>query len=215
LKLKSFGCSLIFGTDLPDNGQNQFYPKPSFLTWPALLAQHHGLDYACYARPGAGNLQIVNRLLNQLNDIEPAVYVVGWTWADRFDYTTANAPQPWKTITPVDTDPVAQTYYKHIQSNYCDKLRSLINIKTAIDTLLQSGNKFIMTYMDESIFDPSDTDPSLSYLQRYCRSYMTEFNQTNFLTWSHQQGFEVSSTAHPLEEAHRAGFELLNSYNLL
>lgn len=216
MKLKSFGCSLIFGTDLQDDGRNGIRATPSRLTWPALLAQHHGWDYTCYARPGSGNLQILERLLTQLADTEPAVYVVGWTWVDRFDYTTTDDRHEWRTIMPVDRSDLARTYYKDIHSGYRDKLTSLINIKLAIDTLTAHGHKFIMTYTDDSMFDPRwDTSPAVSELQRYCEPYMTRFNNKNFLDWSQAQGFEISLTWHPLEPAHQAGFELIRDYNLV
>ena len=63
-KVKSFGCSFSFGTDLPDINNNQ----PSKLTWPALVANHLDLKYECYAVGGCGNLQILENILNQVMD---------------------------------------------------------------------------------------------------------------------------------------------------
>lgn len=50
MKLKSFGCSFIFGLELSDIGAKS--KKYSQLTWPAIIAQRQGLEYECYARPG-------------------------------------------------------------------------------------------------------------------------------------------------------------------
>jgi hypothetical protein len=216
MKLKSFGCSFIFGTDLHDDGRDLKYPTASQYTWPALLAKKHSLDYHCYARGGAGNLQIADRLLNQLTDTEPAIYVVAWTWIDRLDYTTQDTPFHWRTIMPVDTDQVAKTYYKHIHSEYRDKLTTLIHVKTAIDSLKASGNQFIMTYMDDLMFDTRwNTTPAVSALQGYCNPYMTRFDNKSFLEYSKEKGFEISQTLHPLEAAHEAAAELIDSYNLV
>jgi hypothetical protein len=44
---------------------------------------------------------------------------------------------------------------------------------------------------------------------------MTRFDNKNLLDWSKQQGFEISATMHPLEAAHQAAFELIDSYNLV
>ena len=215
MRLKSFGCSFIFGTDLHDDSRHAFKATPSNYTWPALLAQEKGWQYTCYARPGSGNLQILERLLNQLTDTEPAVYVVGWTWIDRFDYTTQDTPHKWRTIMPVNTDSRAQTYYRDIHSEYRDKLTALIHVRTAIDALQASGNTFIMTYMDELMFDQRwHTSPAVSELQRYCEPYMTRFENKSFLEYSQEKGFEISSTQHPLEAAHKSAFKLINSYNL-
>ena len=91
MTLKSFGCSFIFGSELADDGRDGPYATPSQLTWPAHLSKHLSRDYQCYARPGAGNLQILEQLLNQsaIND-DTDLFVIGWTWIDRFDYYDAD-----------------------------------------------------------------------------------------------------------------------------
>jgi hypothetical protein len=216
MKLKSFGCSFIYGSDLADDGKGKSFATPSKLTWPSLLAQRHGWDYSCYARPGSGNLEITEQLLSQLVNTEPAVYVVGWSWIDRFSYTTQDTPFKWRTIMPIDTDSSAETYYKHLHSEYRDKLTSLINIKTVIDALKVSGNRFIMTYMDDLLFDTRwNTSAAVSALQGYCEPYMTRFDDKSFLEYSKEKGFEISQTLHPLEAAHESAFKLVDSYNLV
>lgn len=219
MKLKSFGCSFIFGTDLHDDSRQYAKATPSNYTWPALLAQHHGLEYVCYARPGAGNLEILERLLSQLTDAEPSVYVIGWTWTDRFSYTATEHPlwrSPWKTVMPIDTDPGAENYYRYLHSELRDKLTTLLNVKTAIDMLKQRGHQFIMTYMDDLMFDQRwNTTPAVVELQGYCEPYMTRFDGKSFLEYSKEKGFEISQTQHPLEAAHQSAFELINSYNLV
>jgi hypothetical protein len=216
MKLKSFGCSFIYGTDLADDGKGFFYSSPSKLTWPSLLAKKHNWDYTCYARPGSGNLQIAEAVLNQLTDSEPAIYVIGWTWIDRFDYTTTDARRSWRTIMPVDTDSLAKTYYCDLHSEYRDKLVTLMNVKLCIDALIASGNRFVMTYMDNLMFDQQwNTSPAVSLLQGQCQSHMTTFNNKSFLEYSKEKGFEISPTLHPLEAAHQSAFELIDSYNLV
>jgi hypothetical protein len=56
MKLKSFGCSFTYGSDLHDCDIPQW--GASRQTWPALLAKNHNLEYECHAHPGIGNLQI-------------------------------------------------------------------------------------------------------------------------------------------------------------
>lgn len=219
MKLKSFGCSFIFGTDLHDD--SRLAPKATYsnYTWPALLAKKHGWEYSCYARPGAGNLEILERLLSQLTDTEPAVYVIGWTWIDRFSYIGDQDiwfKTPWHTIMPIDTDPVAKFYYRNLHSEMRDKLTTLLNVRVAIDALKQKGHRFIMTYMDDLMFDQQwHVTPGMSDLQGYCEPHMTRFNGKNLLDWSQDQGYEISQTMHPLESAHQAAFELIDSYNLV
>lgn len=219
MTLKSFGCSFTFGTDLIDDGRDGPFAIGSRLTWPALLANYLGHEYQCYARPGSGNLQILERLLNQVTNIDLAVYVVNWTWIERFDYIDENLTWPgtkWNTVMPIDTDAVATTYYKHLHNQYSDKLTTLLYIRLAIDTLKQRQLPFIMTYMDELIFETEwHTTPAVLELQDYIRPYMTTFNGQTFLNYSKEKGFPISETLHPLESAHQSAFELIKSYNLV
>ena len=207
MKLKSFGCSFIFGNDLADADDNQnIYSQQ---TWPALLADKLRYNYSCYARPGAGNLQIVEQILNQTNNIDNDLFVVNWTWIDRFDYYNANHNgllwSEWSTIMPVNNTSVAKTYYRDLHSEYRDKFTSLIYIKLAIDTLRQKNIPFIMTYMDELLFNTQwHTSPAVLELQKYIEPYMTTFAGQTFLDWSRQNNYSISDRWHPLEDAHLA-----------
>lgn len=153
------------------------------------------------------------------------VFVIGWSWIDRFDYTTdANigpthiyditASSVWRTVMPIDTDHKSTVYYRDLHSQYRDKLTNLVYIKTAIDTLHQKNIKFIMTYIDELLFE-ADSTPAVSQLQNFVQPYMTKFDGKTFIDYSRQNGFAISSTMHPLEDAHRAAFKTIESYNLL
>ena len=213
--LKSFGCSFIFGSELADNPESLVISKPvnqfSQLTWPALLAQRAGHEYNCHARPGSGNLQIAERVLNQCSEIDSKFFVIGWTYIDRFDYTgPCDTWQPWRTIVPGDCDNLSTTYYKNLHSEYKDKLSTLMYVKTVIDTLLQKDIKFIMTYVDELMFDKTwHTTPATIELQSYIKPYMTTFDGLNFVDWSRQRNFIISKSAHPLEQAHAAAADYM------
>lgn len=222
MTVKSFGCSFIFGSDLKDTQQEQHKFCASQLTWCSRLARSLNQDYECYAYPGSGNLQIVERLLNQIPlCTSEDLIVIGWTWIDRFDYYDCNYdPQekltPWATVMPVDSNDVAKVYYKNLHSEYQDKFSSLAYIKLAIDTLRQHNLAFVMTYMDELLFDQRwHTSAAVLNMQEYILPFMTKFEGMTFLEWSKQKGFPISETLHPLEPAHQAGFELLKSYNLV
>ena len=205
MQLKSFGCSFIFGSDLADV---QPYAA-SQLTWPALLAQHLEHQYECHARPGAGNLQILEKILNQTsNKNGHDLFVIGWTWIDRFDYYNPDynkTRQDWSTIMPVDTTALAKTYYRELHSEYRDKFTCLSYIKLAIDTLNQKEIPFIMTYMDKLLFDQQwHTTPAVLDLQAYIKPHMTTFEGQSFLEWSRANGYPESDAWHPLEAAHIA-----------
>ena len=218
MNLKSFGCSFIFGSELSDEDGNvlgQGHTHYSRLTWPAHLAQHLNYDYLCYARPGAGNLQIAERVLTHLATTEQAFFVINWTYTDRFDYVNVNNPgkwpgMPWSTIMPVDTTDVANTYYKNLHSEIRDKLTTLMSVRLVIDTLKQKECPFIMTYMDDLMFDQRwHTTPAITNLQDYIRPHMTTFEGMNFQQWSKKNGHAITDIGHPLESAHRAAGELM------
>jgi len=204
MQLKSFGCSFIYGSDLADSNHS----------WPALLATRLGYGYKCYARPGSGNLQIAERVLNQIaNSNSSDLFVVGWTWIDRFDYIDVNDKwegTQWSTIMPVDTTDVAKIYYRDLHSEYRDKFTTLMAIRLVIDTLKQKGITFIMTYMDDLIFDQRwHTTPAVLDLQQYVKPHMTTFNGKSFLEWSRTNNYSISNAWHPLEEAHLAAADYM------
>lgn len=209
MMLKSFGCSFIFGSDLPDDGYGSGYATYSKLTWPALVAKKLNVNYHCYARPGAGNLRILEQVLTQAATNEQDFFVIGWSWIDRFDYRDI-ATETWKTVLPVETDERAEFYYRNFHSEYVDKFKTLTYIRTAIDVLEQKQIPFLMTYMDPLMFDRTwHATPAVTDAQDRVRPYMTEFDSHTFLDWSRQNGFEISPTLHPLEAAHQAASELI------
>ena len=213
--LKSFGCSFIYGVDLDDIIVNNLRIGYSNKTWPSLCAKELNYTYQCYARPGIGNLQIAEQVLNQAADPGAALYVIGWTWIDRFDYTkdihtNIVIDNEWQTILPVNETELAKIYYQDIHSEYRDKLTTLINIKLVIDTLKQKNLSFIMTCMDDLTFDTRwHTSPAVKELQKYIRPYMTTFDGMSFLAWSRSNGYSESKTWHPLEQAHAAAADYI------
>jgi hypothetical protein len=220
MELKSFGCSFIFGTDLANDGNNGPYARSSRLAWPALLAKDLGYEYQTYARPGSGNLQILERMVSHCDNNDSVVFVIGWSFIDRFDYLRKDSAKwpgaPWATVLPNDESELTDYYYRHFHSQLKDKLCSLIYIKTAIDILKQKNIPFIMTYVDELLFETAwHTSPAITQLQDYVKPYMTTFDGYTFLEFSRIQGFAISNTGHPLEPAHHAAFKLIKSYNLL
>jgi hypothetical protein len=220
MNLKSFGCSFIFGSDLLDcqdigRGHSTVASK---LTWPAILSRQLGYNYQCYARPGTGNLNISDIILNQIDNDKSAVYVIGWSWIDRFDYNDSSISnfksdiiwKNWKTLRPGSESNLAKTYYQELHSEYRDKLTSLMSIRTVIDSLQERDLPFIMTYMDRLLFDRTyNTTPAVTTLQDYIKPYMTMFEGKTFLDWSRGHGYPESANWHPLEQAHADGAELM------
>ena len=216
MKIKSFGCSFIFGSELADDGHNGLclYANGSKLTWPALLAKELGYTYQTFARPGSGNLQILEKVLSQAASDDPAIFVIGWTYIDRFDYLSNDSEiwpgQPWNTVLPKENKESTKCYYKYFHSQLKDKLCTLIYVKTVIDTLKQKNIPFFMTYIDELMFETEwHINAAVIDLQNYIRPYMTTFAGKTFLEFARVNGYPISSAAHPLEQAHRSAADYL------
>jgi len=214
MKLKSFGCSFIFGTELSDITNRT--KKYSQLTWPALIAQHQGLQYSCHARPGSGNLQILNNVLDQVAQHNGDVYMINWTFTNRWDYMYASNNQ-WHSVLPWDQHNRAEFYYRHFQAEYTDKLNNLIWINCAVQALKSVGAKFCMTYMDPLVLDSRwNISPGIEQLQQQVTPYLNLFDGANFVEWSQRNSYPISTEFHhPLEQAHKAAADYLLNHNLV
>ena len=207
MMLKSFGCSFIWGSDLSDLGRTGGCAPYSRLTWPAVLSRQCGMRYNCYAFPGAGNLRILEQVLEQAESDSQDFFVISWSWIDRFDYQDHDS---WKTLLPVDQSDVSKFYYRYLQSEYIDKLTTLLHIRTAIDTLNQKRIPFLMTYMDPLMLDQTwHTNCVTASLQRYIQPYLHLFDNKTFLDWSRAQSHPISDRWHPLELAHSAAADVM------
>ena len=219
MNLKSFGCSFIYGSELSDeiiyDPSKKQPPNYSKLTWAAHLAQHLNYNYLCYAKPGAGNLQIAERALTHLATNETALFVINWTFIDRFDYFDINNPtrffdNTWSTLMPIDETATAKTYYKNLHSEIRDKLTTLMSIKLVLDTLHQKNCPFIMTYMDDLMFDKQwHTTPAITDMQDYILPHMSTFDGLNLQQFTKKNGYPITRIGHPLEQAHAAAGELM------
>jgi hypothetical protein len=216
MQIKSFGCSFIFGNELPDDGRDGNYATPSQLTWPALVAKSIGAGYQCFARPGAGNLQILEQIMHQVGvESGDSIYLIKWSWIERFDYIIEGKQdsqwkQQWRVITPTTRSSEADFYYRHFHTEIRDKLQSLIYIRAAIDLLKNKNIPFVMTCIDDLILDRRWNIPvSVTDTQDYIKPYVTDFQGQNFLDWSRKNGFAIGQWLHPLSEAHESASRLI------
>lgn len=213
----SFGCSFITGTELSDHipSTNNRPDRASCLTWPALLAKKFNLDYSCFARGGSGNISILDRLLQQAAIDPGGVFVINWTFIDRFDYSNPQGRHfnsgrgDWSTLRPNNDDDLSRCYYRDLHSEYRDKLTSLMTIHTAITVLSTNRVKFFMTYEDPLLLcDRWHAPPGIRGLQKFVRPYLHDIGGKTFLQWSREQGHEISANNHPLEPAHAGAAEI-------
>lgn len=199
MKIVSIGDSFFYGTDLEDCNHS-----PSQHTWPALIARQLHLSYHCLARPGVGNVSILQQIISGLLEHgRDAVYLINWSWIDRFDYIDF-VDNTWHTTRPSQADSIKDpVYYKNFHSELMDKFSTLNSISHAVELL--KGHRYIMTYMDKLILDGHWHAPNyVRYLQHRVRSHLHDFSGATFLEWSRLNGHPESSHWHPLESAHQA-----------
>ena len=86
-RLVAFGCSFTYGHGLPDcyDGKIGCGPTPSNFAWPRLLANKLGYTFANMGKPGAGNTEILWRLLNFNFEVDD-VCVIMWSYFNRSDF---------------------------------------------------------------------------------------------------------------------------------
>jgi hypothetical protein len=202
MKLLSFGCSFMAGTELTSDNN----------TWPAVVADQLGLDHVCYAQAGIGNLQIMDRVLDKINQAPDDLYVINWTWIDRFDFIDIQ-DERWHTLRPALDHDLAADYFRSLHSQYRDMLTNLSYIHSTIQCLTSQKTRFFMTYMDDLLFEPVQKNwhasRAVEILQTAIRPYLENFQEQNLLDWSRDRGYPVSDQWHPLDQAHAAAAELM------
>jgi hypothetical protein len=204
-KLKSFGCSFIFGDELQDAAL-EYDLHPSQSTWPALIAKKLNLEYECWAKPGQGNFKIYCDILAKSNRSDNSIYVINWTWIDRFDYI--NSQEQWETLRPAQENELQDFYYRNLHSQLNDMISTASWIVSAAEHLRSLECPFVMTYMDYNLLSPVDPtwhDPKyLEILQLKLNNILKSFDGSNFLDWSRRHNYTISNSWHPLEAAHQA-----------
>ena len=156
--------------------------------------------------------------MNELATDDPAIYVINWTWIDRFSYIDLSKSTPlhpynpmgWSSIMPIDTDQKSRIYYRDLHSQLRDTIETLTVIKATIDCLRQTNHEFIMTWTDPLVWeDQYLRPPAVCWLQNQVKPYLCDFEGQSFLEWSRKRQFAISDTLHPLESAHEAAAEHL------
>ena len=205
----SFGCSFTFGSELADIRHRRDL-EFSRLTWPALIAQRLDWDYNCRAYPGRGNLYIAHAVLDELDAADrETLFVINWTWIDRFDYFAAE-DDSWRSILPNDGNKAAGYYHRWLHSQRRDKLTSLINAVLVLKTLRERDIPAVMTCMDHLMLDTHwHQDSAMRHLQAQLTPHIRDFQGRDFLSWSRANRYAITDLWHPLEQAHQAAAELM------
>jgi hypothetical protein len=203
--IKSFGCSFIYGSELTGESFEYMYSS-SLVSWPSLIAEDLQINHECYASPGAGNFKIYCDILANSFKNESSIFLINWTWIDRFDYI--NPVEKWQTLRPSEESDLEKFYYKNLHNQLRDMISSASYIVAAAEHLCSLNCPYIMTYMDYNLLEPINSqwhDPRyLEVLQQKLKKILVDFDGKNFLDWSRYNNYAISDAWHPLEDAHRA-----------
>jgi hypothetical protein len=176
------------------------------LAWPEIIGKKLNLSHECYANPGSGNFKIYCDILANSYKNDQSIYLVNWTWIDRFDYIDQH--EQWCTLRPSESSNLEKCYYQNFHSQLCDLVSNASYIVSAAEHLISLNCPFIMTYMDNNLLTPIDKnwhDPRyLEILQQKLGKILVNFDGLNFLDWSKKNKFAISKSWHPLETAHEA-----------
>jgi hypothetical protein len=212
MKIKSFGCSFTYGSELILSDTDTKQLTPLHASWPLLIAKHYQLEFENFSLPGIGNLRILEQILAQSELVDPAVFLINWTWLDRFDFIKF-PDEAWETLRPGGSTELHSLYYKHFYQQYHSMLINASYISTAINVLNSKNINFCMTLMDTTLFDPIDPDwqdpYALRTLQRIIKPHITWFDGLDFLSWSQKNKYSISKNWHPLEQAHCAAADYM------
>ena len=200
--LASFGDSFVYGSDLSDCPEGIWVQSNK--TYPALAAKKLNLEYVCTALPAQGNMIIYDDVCRIISSYgSSAFYYINWTYSDRFDYISTE-DNFWKTTLPSCTTKKEKFYYKNLHAELTDKLHTLTYISHTIQLLQNNKCKFLMTCMDNIIFDTKwHCPPSVNLLQQTVLPHIDNFQGNDFLTWAKIKNFPISKNNHPLDHAHR------------
>jgi len=167
-RVVSFGCSMVFGEELPDC--TKIPRHPSEFAFASLIAKKYEKDYLCLAQPGNGNDAIFREIMNYVrNDyIEGDFLVIGWSGQHRREYfdkssssytsfgPLAAVKYDWQNIKPASRQQfvkAALDSYKLFLENADDN--ELINemINTIVATSGYLRNNHIPFFMCQSLWE--------------------------------------------------------------
>lgn len=201
MKLIAAGCSFVYGNELSDIGE--IADRPSQLSFPALLAQQHNLEYVCVAVPGGGNDTAVRRVVETVTGKEEIV-VVNWTFADRHEFYFER--EGWQNIIPTK-NMFCKEFFTGVQSEY-SVYHTVKNIVFLSQYLAKKGVPYVYTFADLKLQYNTTAAEILATEIDDARCF--HWNQdTNFLGWAIKQGFPIGPGSHPLDAAHAQSAELI------
>lgn len=195
-RLVSFGSSVVFGAELSDTNSDT---NCSQLSFAALIAKYHSLDYSCRALMGGSNDTIIRQITEYTRtDIQDDFALIGWTSNYRKDYPISNSMQTFHVGNP------------HGYKNF----------------VVQDAHDWIMTHASTELITQTFLD-QVFIAHRILESYGIPHAMVNCLgnikspliinlqdiqSWATAGSYAFGPNQHPLEAAHSDYATLLMNY---
>ena len=213
----AIGDSFTRGDELADCPIDQSLLNKNYskMTWPALVASDLNCEYACAAIGGKGNQWISYQTAICIQEYQSmnSLFIVNWSWFERFDYVNIDNNE-WLTTHPRHENKLDHYFYRNLDSELWNVHRNLQQIHSTVALLRQHNIDFIMTCLDPlyNLNFASDRDSQCSWIKGLRKATsslavsreITHFDNSSFLDWSRQSGFQCGPNGHPLEAAHAA-----------
>ena len=137
-------------------------------------------EYHCTAYPGIGNGEIVERLINRLDTLDRCGVIVSWTWPYRTNELTAD--------------------------------KYIIELQTYLE---KRNFPYMFTCLDSCwVYEKSENRDKINWNRWYFFPAGTvKIKETlvprGFYQWAVESKYNVGPDMHPLEDAHRAAYNLM------
>ena len=202
MRLIAAGCSFVYGNELSDVGE--YAAQPSRLSFPALLAQQHGLEYVCLGVPGGGNDTAVRQVIETVTG-QNEIVLVNWTFADRHEFYFEH--EGWRNIIP-DKNRFCKEYFACLSPEY-SVYHTVKNIVFLSNYLDKKGVPYVYTFADMKLNYRTDASRILANEIDATRCFRWS-EDVNFQGWAVKQGYAIGPGSHPLDAAHAKSAELIN-----
>jgi hypothetical protein len=202
VRLIAGGCSFVWGNELSDVGEHA--AQPSRLSFSALLAQQHGLEYWCCAVPGGGNDTAVRQVIES-EPVQGDIVLVNWTFDNRHEFYFTG--EGWRNIIP-SKNTFCKEFFTNLQSEYSvyHTVKNMVFLSNYLD---KKGVPYIYTFADMKLNYRTDASRILADEIDATRCFRWS-EDVNFQGWAVKQGYAIGPGSHPLDAAHAKSAELIN-----
>ena len=209
-KLWAFGCSMTYGTALPDckkihpSGHITHGHYPSQYAWPSRLAKSLNLDCINKSIPGSSNKVIWHQVITHMDTFEKndKIFIL-WSYKDRHAiiHDKKNVDKMYTHIGPWQHDKKSRYYYKHLHNDF--EVNVDLNLRQShLHHLLKE--KGLQSYQlicrrDANIHGKRKSDQAGRYIQEPWNQ--VEMLDTEFETFRHEFA-KAEDGLHPDEHCH-------------